>query len=301
VHLDLRQLVVPLVAACGLAACNQTHDGQQPVGGSVDSEAAIQRYLRHAYLDLTGKPPTDDELSAATLRLANADNTPTARGELADELIAKPAFATSWVEELENGVFGGNDLEAQYTQVCGLVRATTQACMSCTDADPCACTCSAMTQFATERAQLRRSPTELSDGTASSVIERRYALATGYFFLLGAPETRINALFDDFLGRPAEPDEIENGRAMIFGAIIPGSPAGLMFHKHGATYTDLIDIIFTSEVYRESIVRRVFDRYLARDPDSIELEHFTPTLDANEPDLRSVVRAVVSSREYFEQ
>jgi len=74
-----------------------------------------------------------------------------------------------------------------------------------------------------------------------------------------------------------------------------------MFHRHGKDYAELIDIIFDSEVYRESMVRRVFTRYLAREPSSIELAHFTATLDANAPDMRDLVRAVVSSREYFEQ
>jgi hypothetical protein len=45
----------------------------------------------------------------------------------------------------------------------------------------------------------------------------------------------------------------------------------------------------------------VFDRYLARSPKPVELAHFSATLDADEPDARSVVRAVTSSREYFEQ
>ena len=111
----------------------------------------------------------------------------------------------------------------------------------------------------------------------------------------------MGGLFSDFLARTAEDDEIENGRAMIIGSIIAGSPAGLMFHRHGATYGDLIDIIFTSEIYREAIVRRVFLRYLSREPNAAELAHFVTVLDANAPDARTVVRAVVSSREYFDQ
>ena len=74
-----------------------------------------------------------------------------------------------------------------------------------------------------------------------------------------------------------------------------------MFHRHGSDYADLIDIVFDSEVYREAIVRRVFGRYLAREPSSVELAHFVSTLDAAKPDVRGVVRAVLSSREYFEQ
>ena len=103
----------------------------------------------------------------------------------------------------------------------------------------------------------------------SSAIERRYAKAAGYFVLAGTPEGRVRTLFDDFLSRPAELDEVENGRSMIFGSILPGSPAGLMFHRHGSNYDDLLDIIFDSEVYREAMVRRVFERYLARSPSSL--------------------------------
>ena len=79
------------------------------------------------------------------------------------------------------------------------------------------------------------------------------------------------------------------------------TPIALMFHRHGANYADMIKIIFESEVYREAMVRRAFERYLARSPSSPELAHFTTTLSATDPDMRPVVRAVVSSREYFEQ
>jgi hypothetical protein len=295
---NLRHLVAVLVLA---AACNETHGGQQPVGGAVDTEAEIQRYLRRAYLDLTGAAPTDADLATATTRLQAAGNTPTARGELVDELLDSAEFATVWTEELENAIFGGNTLEAQYDLVCGIIRGTDPACLSCQGADSCACSCPVMQPYFQERANLRLTPIDFADGTTSSTLERRYAEAFGYFALAGAPETRVRTLFDDFMSRPAEADEVENGRSMIFGAIIPDSPAGLLFHRHGSSYADLVDIVFGSEVYREAIVRRVFERYLARSANSIELVHFTSTLDATEPDLRGVVRAVVSSREYFEQ
>lgn len=122
----------------GLAACDDTVSGQQPVGGNVDTEAEIQRYLRRAYLDLTGHVPTDADLTAATARLQTAGNTPTARGELVAELVGKDAFATVWIAELENGIFGGNTFDQQYQLVCGIIRGTVPACTSCTATDSCA-------------------------------------------------------------------------------------------------------------------------------------------------------------------
>jgi hypothetical protein len=293
-----RMLVTVLLC---LAACDDTVSGQKPVGGNVDTEAEIQRYLRRAYLDLTGHVPTDADLAASTTRLQAAANTPTARAELVAELIAKEDFAKVWIEELENGIFGGNTLESQYALVCGIIRGTVPACQSCTENYSCDCNCGPLPTYKTEKADLAKATADFQAGTKSSDLERRYALAFGYYVLSGGPEGRVRTLFDDFLSRPAEPDEIENGRSMIFGSVFADSPAGLMFHRHGKNYEDLIDIVFDSEVYRESMVRRVFGRYLAREPSPAELAHFSSTLDANAPDARDLVRAVVSSREYFDQ
>jgi hypothetical protein len=284
-----------------LAACDETVPAGKPVGTTVATEAEIQRYLRRAYLDLSGAVPTEAELTSQTARLRDEGNTPAVRGALVDELLAGEEFAKVWIEELENGIFGGNTLEQQYAFVCGIVRGTDPACSSCSATDSCACTCASVAPFAAERTDLRTTAADLRAGKKTASIERRYARASGYFVLAGSPEGRVRALFDDFLSRTAEPDEIENGRSMIFGAIFPNAPAGLMFHRHGSSYDDLIDIVFDSEVYREAIVRRVFERYLARSPKPAELAHFLTTLDAADPDARGLVRAVASSKEYFEQ
>jgi hypothetical protein len=293
-------IAVGAALAAAALGCGNTVGGNQPIGKTTDSDAQLQRFLRRGYLDLAGRAPSDGELGDATARLRDAGNTAAARGELVDDLIGRDGFATVWVGELENSIFGGNSLEQQYTMVCSLVRVS-PACMACTQADSCNCPCAAIQMLSGERTQLRSAVTDLRGGTRTGAIERRYATASGYFTLIGAPEARVTALFDDFLARTAEADEIENGRAMILGSLIPGSPAGLMFHRLGASYADLIDIVFASEIYREAMVRRAFERYLARAPSAAELAHFVATLDASDPDARGLVRAVVSSREYFEQ
>lgn len=292
--------VFPHLMWC-FAACEHPIDDQQPVGTNVDSEAEVQRYVRRTYVDLSGQPAADVDLEAQTVRLRDAGNTAAARDAFVGELIAKHEFATVWIEELENTIFGGNTLEQQYTFVCSIIRGGDRGCDACTEADACNCACSILPTLKAERADLRTTTADFEADIATSAIERRYASAFGYYALAGTPENRTRTLFDDFLARPAEYDEIENGRAMIVGAIFPGSPAGLMFHRYGSNYADLINIVFTSEVYREALVRRVFDRYLAREPAPVELAYFATTLDATKPDARDLVRAVLSSREYFEQ
>jgi len=295
--------VWPLIWAVGLG-CGITVGGNKPLGTAVDSDTALQRFVRRAYIDLSGHGVGDGDLADATARLRDAGNTAAARGALVDSLIASDAFATNWISELENAIFGGSTTEQQYAFLCGVVRALAPQCTSCIETDSCACTCGPMAPFRDERASLRAAPHDLAAGTHSAVIERRYAMSSGYTVSAGTPEHRAAVMFEDFLARTAEADEIENGRAMIVGPIAPGMPAGLLFHRYGATYADFVDIVFHSDVYREAVVRRVFDRYLARAPSAAELAHFAAALDAQDatdPDLRGVVRAVVSSREYFEQ
>lgn len=289
----------PVALLLWIAACGDTVTGQ-PIGGTVDSEARLERFLRRAHLDLAGVAPSDGELSAQAATLRAAGDTPTSRAVVVDDLLARDTFARQWVGELENSIFGGNTLAAQYQLLCGILHGE-PACRTCTDPDPCTCSCPAIAPLAGERAQLASSAAELGAGAKSSQLERRYAMAYGYYALVGSPESRVKQLFKDFLARAAEPDEIENGRAMVVGTIIAGDPAGVLFHRDGASYADFIDIVFGDEVYREALVRRVFERYLARDPSPQELAHFVTTVDATAPDVRGLIRAVVSSREYLAQ
>jgi len=282
-----------------LAACDDTVSGNKPVGGGEASDAAIERFVRWAFLDLSGAPPSDADLAARVAAVRAGGNTPAVRRALVQELMAAPAFATVWTEELENRVLGGETLAYRYQFLCSIIRNDEAACRSCTAADPCDCSCPTLTTLRQERATLATTAGDLRSGTATSTLERRYALAIGYFALSGEPDARAVALFQDFLGRPAELEERDNARAMILGGL-GGGPAGLLFHRHGGSYADLIDIVFGSEVYREAAVGRVFDRYLARAPTSAERAHFVATLDAGEPDVRPVIEAVLASKEYFD-
>jgi hypothetical protein len=63
----------------------------------------------------------------------------------------------------------------------------------------------------------------------------------------------------------------------------------------------MIDIVFDSEAYREAVVDAVFLRYLGRNASPAELAWFAAELDDDNPDSRGLIRAVTSSREYFEQ
>lgn len=298
-----RSWVVAVALVAAAAACDDTITGVTPVGGDQPSAAELERFARRLHLDLAGEPASDAFLADAVARLG-AGNTADARRALADELLAAPAFAALWIEEVESRAFGGDTMEAQYDLVCSIVRGDDPACQGCApvvDGDFCGgCACDALDALDAERADLREARADLEGGASTSSIERRYARATPIRALAG-PDGAATALFEAFLGLTPEDEPRAAAAAMIQGALLPGAPAGLLFHRHGADLDDLLDILFESEVYREAVVAAVFVRYLGRRPTAAELGHFAGVVGDDDPDTRAVIRAVVSSREYFDQ
>jgi hypothetical protein len=286
-----------------VTACDSTVDGQHPVGGDVPTDAELERYVRRVHLDLIARPPSDDELATARQRIADAGNAAAARRALAEELLATPAWAETFVAELENRFFGGDTLDGQYDFVCFIVRDNPPCdlCAPPTVEDACGnCDCPVLVDLAAERASLSTAAADLAAGATTSAIERRFADTDGFQALLGSLEAIGANLIEVFLGHTPQAEELDNATAMIQGPLADGQPAGLLYHQHGSDYADLIDIIFTSEVYREAIVIAAFERYLGRPPAPPELRHFTALIDRTNPDLRPVILAITSSREYFQ-
>jgi hypothetical protein len=297
---------------CALAcavACDKTVDGNIPVGGDEASPAEVERFVRRAHLDLTGTTASADFVDDARDRILAGDNTASARGEVIDELLADPGFTQAFVDELENRTFAADGYEPGYSLLCGVTRMNDPACSDCAaNSDPCrGCTCAAITELEAERVAIAATPGDLAAGTiTTSEAERRFADATPYRALAG-PQATANNLFEDFMNRPVEPDESRNAIAMILSIGVdqsnPASPdyAGLLFQRLGGTFDDLLDIIFESEIYREALVNRVFERFIGRLAEPAELDHFARGLDPANPDSRDVMRAVLASREYFGQ
>jgi hypothetical protein len=293
-------LLAALAAACSERVSNLT-----PVGGQEASPAEQERYVRRLYLDLAGTPPSESELAQAMAELAENGNTAPTRRDLARALMARPAFAEVFVGELENALFGGEPTANRYGLICGILRDDPGACSpACGPAsDPCgSCACPIIAQLAAERDAQAEAPADLTAGASTGEIERRLGGLSVLRFSFGDPGLLADLLFETFLGRPAQADELRNARSMIQGPLLgPTQPAGVLFLRHGSSHADFVDILFDAEAYRESVVDRVFRRYLGRPASPAELRHFVALVDADDPDARPVLEAVLSSREYFAQ
>jgi hypothetical protein len=286
-----------------VAGCNQVRDGFAPVLGDDVTAAEKERFARRIHLDLSGLPATAEQAKGIVDRLDEEGNTAETREAIAAELIGKPEMGSLYLAETESAALSGQSIETAFGLVCGLVRGADVACLSCGDPDPCTCGCPAIQALSAERQAIRDMGADFVAGgdVTTSEVERAIARSQAFVFNGTSPEGITQQMFQAFLARPAEADEVKNARFMTIGSLIPDSPAGLLFHRHGTNYDDLLDIVFESEVYRDAMVVRVFQRYLGRRPSAAELRHFSESLDAERPDMRPVIRAVVSSAEYFGQ
>ena len=287
-----------------LFACNSTEEGVIPVGGDQVSATEVERFVRRAHLDLLGASAPDEFVSSKSAELIAAGNTAASRADFVQTLIATPEWAIAFADELENRAFAGDGYEFAYALTCSGNRDNNPACSGCTpSADPCTgCSCEAITTLLAERTALEQAADDLTSGAATTgEIERRFAASIGYQFAQAAA-TLVGNLFEDFVGRPPEPDEIANGVALVVGFVAaPGNAAGLLFKRHGSNYDDMIDIIFTSEIYRDASVTRIFERLLGRIASPLEISYFSSQLDPSKPDNIAVITAVLSSKEYFGQ
>ncbi|MEZ4307211.1 MAG: hypothetical protein R3F14_04095 [Polyangiaceae bacterium] len=298
-----QRILLPAIALLAAAGCNQVKDGYAPVLGDDVTVAEKERFARRLYLDLTGLPATAEETDTLIDRLDAEGNTAKTRAALASELIAAPAFGQLYLSETENAAFSGQSAAAAFTVQCQIVQFVEPSCQSCDTVDPCACACAPVKVLGDERDAFFALAADFVSGgaTSSRDVERALAATSPFLFNGSSPEGITAQLFETFLARPAEADEAHNARFMIIGTFLPGSPAGLLFHRHASDYSGLLDIVFESEVYRDAIVARVFSRYLGRRPTGDELRFFSAELDPEQPDLRPLVEAVVSSSEYFRQ
>jgi|GEM_PF-1960739 len=297
-----------LTLACALSlGCSDTVSGVVPVGGDQPSEAELERFARRLHLDLTGATASDDYLRGVVDRLVADGNLPSVRTAVVDELLATADYAAAFVEDLENRLFIGETLDGRYQFQCGIVRGNLPECLSCGPApagNACGdCACAPLATLDAERTRLLSSAEQLSSGElATSEVERAFASSAIFQSTFAGPNTLASAIFERFLGRPAEGEELANASRMVTGSLLgPQFPAGLLFLRHGSNYADLVDIVFASEAYREAIVSSAFQRLLGRAPSADELVYFVAQLDAQTPDVTLVVRAIAGSRDYFEQ
>ena len=101
----------------------------------------------------------------------------------------------------------------------------------------------------------------------------------------------VQSCFENFLFRYPTTSELDNGILMVDGF------SATVFLQPGRNKDDFLTIFFSSTDYYEGQVRDVYQRFLFRDPDSVEMDELTQQY-LSTGDYKALLKSVLSSDDY---
>src|SRR5205085_1157862 len=105
-------------------------------------------------------------------------------------------------------------------------------------------------------------------------------------------ENFVISCFQHFLNRYPTQNELSEGKKMIDGA-----PA-ILFLESGQSKDDFINIFFTSRDYYEGLAINLYQRFLLRNPSSIEMGN-AATAFVNTHNYVQMQKDILSTNEYI--
>jgi hypothetical protein len=118
--------------------------------------------------------------------------------------------------------------------------------------------------------ELQAIPQDMANGTLTiEGMLRRCVNNSFYDDINMGSENFVVSNFQHFLLRYPTQSELEQGKLMVEGF------EGTLLFRVGSSKNDFIDIVFSSDNFKEGMVRKLFARYMFRNPTQEELYVFT--------------------------
>jgi hypothetical protein len=105
-------------------------------------------------------------------------------------------------------------------------------------------------------------------------------------------ENFVVSCFQHFLNRYPTENELSEGKKMVDGA-----PA-ILFLESGQNKTDFVNIFFGSRDYQEGLAINLYNRYLLRNPASIEMGNAVQAFSTTH-DYVQMQKDILSTNEYI--
>jgi len=140
---------------------------------------------------------------------------------------------------------------------------------------------------------LQRVPSDLANHLIDVTYLHRRCV-NNYFYdqINMGTENFVVSCFQHFLNRYPTENELTEGKKMVDGA-----PA-ILFLQSGQTKTEFIDIFFSSKDYHEGLAINLYQRYLLRNPTSIEMGNAAQAF-SNTHDYVQMQKDILSTNEYI--
>lgn len=247
----------------------------------------IEAYIYNIYIGLTGRKPTTSEFSSARQSLINSQANRVARTNFIRQIVYMDEFYYNLYNLMRKDLLEDADtseITYEYSVVLGRLADTMYQ--------------SAWPRYLEMKKQyedIMRIPQDLKDTTIGMTgLYRRGTDNDIYDQINMGSENFIVSCFTFYLGRYPTFEELESGKKMV------DSRQAVFFLQNGANKQDFLDIFFSSPHYKEGLIRRLFKRFLYREPDAAELERYLVNL-AEDQAYQELFVALFSSDEYYRQ
>ncbi len=140
---------------------------------------------------------------------------------------------------------------------------------------------------------LQRVPSDLVNNLLDiSHLHKR--CANNYFYdqINMGTENFVISCFQHFLNRYPTANELSEGKKMVDGA------PSILFLESGQNKTDFVNIFFASRDYQEGLAINLYNRYLLRNPTSIEMGNAVQAFSTSH-DYVQMQKDILSTNEYI--
>jgi len=247
----------------------------------------IEAYIYNIYIGLTGRKPTSAEFASARQSLIASQANRVARGSFIRQIVFMDEFYYNLYNLMRKDLLEDADtseISYEYSVALGRLSDTIYA--------------SSWPRYLEIKKQyedIMRIPQDLKDTTIGmSGLYRRGTDNDLYDQINMGSENFIVSCFTFYLGRYPTFEELESGKKMV------DSRQAVFFLQNGANKQDFLDIFFSSPHYKEGLIRRLFKRFLYREPTAPELEKYLVNL-AEDQAYQELFVALFSSDEYYRQ
>lgn len=248
------------------------------------STVVTQTYVNKLYIGLLGRKPSDTELNAAVDALTSSELSEAARVSIIEDIQRDPTYYQRQYEVARQEILNNLD-----TSDVGLqIQIYTQL-----KRDPRYQEFIYFLDYEINRLEALRYAASMLIGRQIDrrELHRRFVNNLFYDEINMGSQNFVLAVYEYFLNR--YPSEAEESAAID---MVDGLDA-VVFNREGNSKDNFVEIFFESNAYLEGMVTQLYQRYLFRSPNSVEMAEATAYYRSTDQH-EAVVQLILSKDEY---
>jgi hypothetical protein len=247
----------------------------------------IEAYIYNIYIGLTGRKPSEVEFQEARKLLIGSQADRISRVAFVRSIFEKEEFYYNLYDLMRKDVMEDTDtvtIREEYEEA--VQRLSDPGYQS---------QWARYEELKKEYEMLMQSVSDLrSDQMGLTGLYRRGVDNDIYDEINMGSENFVVSNFTFFIGRYPTEQELAEGKKMV------DSRSAMLFLQSGNNKYDFLNIFFESLDYKEGLIRRLFERYLYREPSAYERDIYIERL-GEDKEYKELIVALFSSDEYYRQ